>query len=288
MIVLIGVVLLFPTSLGLAQISAIGTGGHPLSLDDISSIPGTLTESAEHLAAELFGDFPEKSNGFTSQLLATYERAKESDVLIFFNSGGWGWNLADVSPGWLSILSGMQLELRDLGYRSLVLNYQRTEGNFIGLVDEVLSMISLYPQKARRLAFLVNFLTSNLPDLRVILTGESNGTIICDMTMNLLEDNPRVFSIQTGPPFWHKTKALERSLVLTSNGLGPDVFSQGDLFTMLATSLEGFFGFPRDGSRPGHVMYYIGAPGHDYSWGYPGVYPEVIGFLYRNFEPKLK
>ena len=284
MIIVFGGVLLFPTSLGLAQISAIGTGGFPLLREDISEIPESMAQSAEQLAAELFGDYPEKGAGFAEQLLATYEQAKDRDVVIFFNSGGWGWNLAEASPGWLSILSGVQFELKRLGCETLVLNYQRTENNFIGRVDEFVSMISLYPDKARDLALQVEFLTKHIPDLKVILAGESDGTIICDMTMSILKDNPRVFSIQTGPPFWHKQRAWERSLVLKSSGLGPDVFAQGDLFAMLAASLEDFFGFPRDGASSGNIMYHIGAPGHDYWWYYPGVYTEVIDFLDRNFK----
>ena len=288
MIVVFGVVFLFPTSLGLAQISAIGTGGFPLLLEDISDIPESMAQSAEQLAAELFGDYPEKGVDFTDQLLATYEQAKDRDVVIFFNSGGWGWNLADASPGWFSILSGIQVELRNLGCETLVLNYQRTEDNLIGRVDEFMSMISLYPNKAKDLALQVGFLTRHVPGLKVILAGESDGTIICDMAMSILKDNDRVFSIQTGPPFWHKQRATERSLVLTNSGLGPDVFAQGDLFAMLAASLEDFFGFPRDRASPGNIMYYIGAPGHDYHWCYPGVYPEIINFLNHNFKLNSK
>lgn len=286
MMALVIVVLIFPASLGLAQISAIGTGGFPLALDDISDIPESLIESAEQLAAEFFGDSPEKGSDFTTQLLAIYEKAKDKDVVILFNSGGWGWNLADASPGWLSILSGIRLELRDLGYKSLVLNYQRTENNLIGQIDEFISMVSFYPEKASALAHRVKFLTDNLPDLKVIMAGESDGAIISDMAMGILKDNPRVYSIQTGPPFWHKPRMLERSLTLTSSGLRSDVFSQGDLFAMLAASLENFFGFPRGPNSAGNIMYYIGAPGHDYWWQYPGVYSEISDFLYRNFEPE--
>ncbi len=286
LLISLGVVLLFPASLGVAQISAIGSGGNPLLLEDISDIPESLAQSARQLASELFGEYPEKGKSFTSELLATYKKAEENDVVIFFNSGGWGWNLAEASPGWLSILSGIQVELRMLGYKSLVLNYRRTENNLIGQIDEFASMVTLYPEKARGLAYLVKFLTENLPDLKVILAGESNGSVICDMAMNMLKDNPRVFSIQTGPPFWHKQRAPERSLVLTNSGFGPDVFSEGDLFAMLAASLEDLFGFPKGEANSGHIMYYIGAPGHDYRWYYPGVYTRIVDFLHHNFEPK--
>jgi len=286
-IVTVIVVLVFPTSLGLATISAVGADGFPLLPENLAEISESLAESAEQFAAELFGDYPEKSSDFTSQLLTTYEKARDKDVIIFFNSGGWGWNLAETSSGWLSILGGIQTELRYLGYTSLVLNYQRTERSIIGQIDECVDMLSLYPEKSKNLAYQAEFLTNHIPDLKVILAGESDGTIICDMAMSVLRDNPRVYSIQTGPPFWHKQRAQERSLALTSSGLGPDVFSRGDLLAMLAATLENFFGLPRPVDSAGHIMYYIGAPGHDYRWSYPGVHNPIIDFLYQNFEPKF-
>jgi len=288
MVLVVIVVLVFPASLGVARISTIGTDGFPLLLDDLSAIPQALAEGAEEMAAELFRDDYEKSIDFTSQLLATYEQAKDKDVVLFFNPGGWGWNLAETSAEWLSILGGIQFELRNLGYTSLVLSYQRTEMSLMGQIDEFVSMLSSYPEKSKHLAYGAEFLTSHIPDLKVILAGESDGTIICDMAMSMLKDNPRVYSIQTGPPFWHKQRTLERTLALTSNGLVPDAFSQGDLLAMLAASLENFFGFPRVPDSPGHIMFYIGAPGHDYRWSYPGVYSKITEFLYQNFEPEWR
>ena len=59
----------------------------------------------------------------------------------------------------------------------------------------------------------MDFLTSYLPDLRVIISGESNGSVVADDAMGILKDNPQVYSIQTGPPFWHKSTESERALV---------------------------------------------------------------------------
>ena len=118
------------------------------------------------------------------------------------------------------------------------------------------------------------------------MIGESTGTIISDKVMGILADNPRVYSIQTGPPFWHKTEGRARTLVLTNNGLTPDTFSQGDIFTMVSISLEDLLGFSRSRDMSGNVLYYVGAPGHDYRWQYPSVYDQITRFIHSNFSVK--
>ena len=81
-----------------------------------------------------------------------------------------------------------------------------------------------YPHKAKDLAERVEFLTDHLPDLKVIIAGESTGTVISDKTMGILKDEPRVYSIQTGTPFWHKPVDLDRTLLMNSNGRGHRYF----------------------------------------------------------------
>ena len=155
-----------------------------------------------------------------------------------------------------------------------------------GRLDEAAEMAICYPGKAAYLASRVEFLTEHVPDIKVILTGESNGTVIADRVMTLLEDNPRVYSIQTGPPFWHNSIRLERSLVLTSNGIIPDSFSQGDLTSMIAANLRALFGFSQATDDSATIFYFIRAPGHVYWWQHPGVSSEITSFLKRNFSIK--
>ena len=147
-------------------------------------------------------------------------------------------------------------------------------------------MISLYPSQASDLASKIEFLTKHVEDLKVIIVGESNGSIIADTVMNILRNNSQVYSIQTGPPFWHKNITLERTLVLKSNEIIPDSFSQGDILIMLASTLESLFGFPQPGDNSGKILLYMGSPGHEYWWQHPGVRSQIAGFLHQNFELK--
>ena len=173
-----------------------------------------------------------------------------------------------------------------MGYTSLLLNYQRTSATLRGRTEEFVEGVMQYPSKAQDLAHRVDFLTAHIPNLRVIVAGESNGTVISDSTMNILQNNPYVYSIQTGTPFWHETVMLERTLILNNNGVGPDSFSEGNIPYMIWASLKNVLGISSPVDNPGEIMHFLKAPGHDYSWQYPEVYAKITMFLESNFEPR--
>lgn len=282
----LAIVIVVPPYLVTAITSEVGNGGIPTSIYGFSTVPQNIAEEADRLATELFGDYQERRDEFARQLLVTYSEAKDKDFVIFFNSGGAGWSLLETSLDWYSIFDGITSELANLGYSSLSLDYLRTVRSWEGFFDEVMNMISLYPSKTRELASRVEFLTEYIPGLRVLLIGESNGTVICDRVLNALKDNPRVYSIQTGTPFWYKNTMLDRELVLKSSGIIPDSFSEGDIFRMLGATLESLLGFPHRQGNAGTILNFIAAPGHDYWWQYPSVSTEITRFLRENFGVK--
>ena len=278
-VISLAIVLLVPPSVELGVISEVGTGGLPLSADDVSAVPQSVADDATRLATELYGDCQQKCDDFVSQLLALYLEAEDKDFVLIFNPGGWGWNLLEASHDWHGIFTGIQTRLDSLSYTALQLDYMRTDESPGSRLDELMSMVSLHPLKAKDLAYRVEFLTTHISDLRVIVTGESNGTIICDSAMNLLKDNPQVYCIQTGPPFWHRVVVRDRMLVMRGNGEIPDSFSQGDIFTVTASHLEDLFGFSDS---------YVLAPGHEYPWQLPSVYHQITDFLDENLGMKWR
>jgi len=82
------------------------------------------------------------------------------------------------------------------------------------------------------------------------------------------------------------TPAQDRALVLTSNGVIPDSFSQGDFPTMIWANLRALFGLSQSEEDSGRILHYILAPGHEYQWQYPEVYSQVKNFLTKNFGTK--
>lgn len=257
-----------------------------LPVYEYSTVPQSVIDDATELATELVGNSQDKLQGMVDQLVATYVEARDMDVVVVFNSGGWGWNLTMDTPGWASILDGIKSELENLGYKSLVLNYRRTSGGLQGCMKEFVEVITRYPHKSTELAKRVEFLTDHIPNLKVIVAGESTGTVISDKTMGILKDKPQVYSIQTGTPFWHKPTALDRTLLMNSNGRGIDTFSYGNVPAMIWATIKGWLGLSSPDDNPGDILSWLKAPGHDYSWQYPGVYSEVVNFLTSNFEWK--
>jgi len=255
--------------------------GLSLAAYDLSEVPVAVAEDANRLAAELVGSGTHQD--FVDQLLATYLEAQDKDVVVVFNSGGWGWNMVNTSPGWSSILEGIQNELDDFGYDSLLLNYRRTSESLWACAKELFEVTTSYPSKAKFLTGRVEFLVDHIPDLRVIVAGESNGSVIADCVMYDLREKPQVYSIQTGMPFWHRPMGVERTLVLNNNGTGPDSFSEGDLPAMFNASAKHWFGFSGAEEREGEILDVLQAPGHDYSWAYPEVYSQITSFIVENF-----
>jgi len=283
LVLVLGMVVLVASYSESAVTCEIGTEGLPLTLADLSAVPQSVIDDATRLATELFGDYPEEYDDFVNQLLALYSEAQDKDFVVVFNPGGWGWNLVEASPGWWSIFDGIESELESSGYTSLMLNHQRAVDSFLGCLDEAGEMITGYQSKAKDLACRAEFLTTHIPDLKVILAGESTGAVITDSVMNLMADNPQVYSIQTGPPFWHQTTMLDRTLVLTDNGIIPDSFSRGDIPAMIGGSIRALFGISQPEDETGEILYYVRAPGHDYWWQYPEVCSQITNFLKQNF-----
>lgn len=273
----------FYTEVGMAKEIGVGAQEYRLTEPELASIPQSVVDDATELAEQVVGDSQDGLQDFTNQLLATYMETRDRDVVVVFNSGGWGGSMIDKTPGWSSILDGIKSTLDNLGYQSTLLNYRRTSNGLRACINELIEGATRYPSKAKDLAARVEFLTDHIPNLRVIVAGESNGTVIADSTMNILRDNPQVYSIQTGTPFWHKPTSLDRTLLMNSNGKTIDTFSYGNVPAMIWATVKNCFGLLSSEDNPGTVLSWLRAPGHHYSWQYPGVCSEVINFLENNF-----
>jgi hypothetical protein len=284
LVVVMAVIIASYTEAGIT--SEVGTGGEPLVAYDAETVPESVIDDANEVAAEIFGDDVEKGADFATQLLATYAAAEEHDFVIVFNSGGWGWNLLEDSPGWQATFEGIDAELANWNYTSLQLDYLRATSEFSSQLEEFWQMLIGYPSKAEVLAARTQFLTDHLPDINVILVGESTGAVIIDGAMVLMGDNPRVYSIQAGPPFWHTTVNTERSLIMIGNGIEVDTLSQGSGFDYILGCYKKWFGIIKPVSHYGTEPHIVVAPGHDYWWQYPEVRSQITQFLIDNFAPE--
>jgi hypothetical protein len=285
-VILFGIVWLTLINLEVGMAKEIGIQEPALPTYDRSAVPQNVVDDAEVVANELVGKSKGKLPEVVDELLASYVAAEQADIVIFFNAGGWGWDTIEDTPGWASILNGIRTQLDSLGYSSFVLNYQRTSPGLVRCIKEFFEATAGYPRKAQDLARRVAFLTDHLPELKVIIAGESTGTVISDKTMDKLDYNPNIYSIQTGTPFWYRPVEMERKLLMNSNGSSIDTFSYGNIPAMIWATFLGWFGLSPPEENPGDILSWLRAPGHDYSWQYPGVSSAVINFLKTNFPEK--
>jgi len=285
-VMLLAVALLSFSYIDVGITDIVGAGELILATYDLSTVPDSVAADAVSLGKELFGDSRDRYEDFADQLVASYLEVQDKDIMVVFNSGGWGWNVPEDSPGWGSILDGIKSELESMGYNSVVLNYRRTSDTVRGVLKEFGEAATHYPSKAKDLACRVDFLTAHVPHLQVIVAGESNGSVVSDEAMAMLQDNPQVYSIQTGTPFWYRAVPRERTLVLNDNGVVPDTFSHLDVGAILSASFKSMLGLSTEEVPAGTILEHIKAPGHDYSWHYASVCRQITRFLDENFNIK--
>ena len=171
-------------------------------------------------------------------------------------------------PGWESIMLGIKGTLGGFGYKTLLIDYERTPHGFDGIVGETEVLLGIQPAKAEELAARITFLTQHLPDLRVIITGESNGASIADDALRLLAEIPRCLPSRPdrlyGTPAW-SSRAHWLSKI-TANKRTP--FPMGTSYSSCAPTSS-----PPSVSimgPQGNILLYIGAPGHYYQLGLCG------------------
>jgi hypothetical protein len=216
------------------------------------------------------------------------EEAEGKDVVLIWNSGGWGRKSLEDDPEWVEIFSGVESELGDMGYSSVVVDYVRSEDNLRGLLREITGSLIGYPSRAEEMADEVDLFTKSNSECKVILVGMCTGAIFVNEVMKHLEDNPRVYSIQTSRLFWYRASTSQRSLLINDNGETPDVLCTRSIFWSIIR--ENAWRLPTTEKPPGgSVMLgnrYLKAPGHEYMWDLPEVRAEIISFLHTNFSSK--
>jgi len=260
------------------------------SLDDEVTGPASVRERAYETATHLFRSSAECSR-FADEVVQVYSETQGIDFLLIYNTGGFGSSTMANDPEWSSILEGIRAELANLGYSSVIVAHQRSGKGLTDFLKETQDTQHNYRTKAPVLAAKVALLTKHNSQLRVIVTGRCFGGMISNEVMELDAGNPRLYSIQAGLPFWYTDPGSKRSLVIRDNGVEPDIVgSRGYLDFLWKLARANVWGLPSRSPPKGGAFlawrWYLKAPGHVYTWDYPGVRTSVVAFLEQNFGRK--
>ncbi len=193
--------------------------------------------------------------------------AANSDVIIIFNSGGWGNTPLEKAEDFTPIIKGMQQTLNEWGYKSVVIPYTRTKDNFWGRVTGAKEFFNSFRNSSKDLAKEVELLGKKFPDKKIIVAGLSAGGTFVNETIKKISNTAQnsVLAITVGTPFWTEKLKSENILQLDNNG--KDTLAIGEVKSLLLSLIK---------------VPFVGgflAPGHNYFWSSPEVSSQIVSFL---------
>lgn len=207
----------------------------------------------------------------------------ENEIVIVFNSGGWGDTPIEEAADFAPIIKGIQKTLSDLGYNSIVVPYIRTKESFLGRIEGFKETLGLFPKQSQKLANEIELFIKNHPENKIIMAGLSNGGIFVNRTMMKVSESQRnsVFAVEVGTPFWENV--LKSDNILLLNNKGKDALFEMDLKTLVWAFLKAPYQWflaqiSREELSFSQALY---LPGHYYSWD--SVALEVKFFLENRF-----
>lgn len=208
----------------------------------------------------------------------------ESDVVIIFNSGGWGNTPLEKADDFAPIVRGIQDTLNDWGYNSIVVPFNRTKDGFSGKITGAREFLNSFDMSSENLAKRVEELEAIFPGKKIIMTGLSNGATFVDEAFEKVSEDVKesVYAISIGAPFWSDEVDSDNILHLKSDS---DSLAKGEIGSLAASALKSPFKW-LSAKISGYNLSFaqiLHAAGHEYSWTSLEVKEEIIGFLEKKF-----
>jgi len=132
----------------------------------------------------------------------------KNDVIVIFNSGGWGTvnykKANDLNP----FLKCIKSFLKKNNLKVSVIQYFRTEDHLIGKLGYLKDYASSFEKQAEEIVKIISRTKK-----RVILLGLSNGALIADQIMKKT-NKKNVFSLELGKPFFGAGSKNKNTLLI--------------------------------------------------------------------------
>jgi hypothetical protein len=209
---------------------------------------------------------------------ALNKAANESDVIIIFNSGGFGTVHLERAWDFKPIVYGTQGSITNLNYKVSVIPYYRTEESWLGKAAYVKEVLFNFPKESKYLANKLQEFSAAHPDKTILLEGLSNGAAFVTATMEKIKCcNSKILAMEFGPPFW--VKQVDNPNILIFNNGQKDALSNGRVFDLLYSVGKAplIMIYTKIIGKPISFPEAMNVPGHQYTW--QEVEPAVSGFL---------
>ena len=205
--------------------------------------------------------------------------AQNAEVIIIFNSGGWGNTPLKEAKDFAPVIAGIQETLNEWGYNSIVIPYSRTKNTLLGKISGAKDFLNSFNFSSEILAKDLDFLSKKLPDKKIIIAGLSAGGALVDDTLEKVSQETQVYAIAAGIPFWHDNFESENTLLLDNNG--KDSLAKGDVKSLISALVKAPFKwiFSKINGENLTFSQALHTPGHDYIWSSPDVGPKIATFL---------
>ncbi|OGZ19124.1 MAG: hypothetical protein A2Z68_01730 [Candidatus Nealsonbacteria bacterium RBG_13_38_11] len=230
----------------------------------------------------LFGPEVRPDNFQPQEVLATVQ---DSDVIIVFNSGGWGDVPLEKAEDFAPIIEKIQQTLDQWGYGTVVIPYTRTKADLFGRVAGFRELMNNFKNSSNDLAEKLEALNEKFPDKKIIVTGLSvGGAFVTKTYENISEElKDSVYTIAVGTPFWADN--FESNNIIQVDNEGKDSLVRGNVSPLFFSLVKSPFKWlvSRIQGQPLPFSMAFQAQGHAYSWESPEVGPKIISFLSDKF-----
>ena len=211
--------------------------------------------------------------------------AVDNDVIIIFNSGGWGNTPLEKAEDFAPIIEGIQETLNEWGYSSIVIPYNRTKNTLLGKFTGAKGFLNSFDFPSEIMAEDLEFLVKNLPNKKIIITGLSNGAAFVNETYKKTSKEVKnsVYVITAGTPFW--SKYFESDNILQLNNNGKDSLVEGNIKSLVLSLIKAPYRWisSKVNGQNLTLSQAFQISGHKYFWSSSEVNPQIITFLENKF-----
>lgn len=216
------------------------------------------------------------------QIPEILDKIQDSQVIIIFNSGGWGDTPLGQANDFRPIIEGIQRTLNEWGYKSFVLPYNRTKTTFLGRVHGSREFSDLFKKTSEDLAGRIEAISRAFPDKKIIVAGLSSGGTFALKTYKKVSEDVKssVYAITAGMPFWAGDAGSDPHFLSLDNG-GKDMLTKGNAGFLMAAFLEAPFKWlgAKISGRELSFSQSFQVSGHAYPWTSSQINQTIVAFL---------